>query len=100
MRPQELLRENWQLGWVELTFPQARARVSNTRSWRNAGFLYGFFSLMELVAGFRLARPFSLSDIMMVKPAFRLVLPGFHSTVTVPAVYYRALTSAKLHQDD
>jgi len=35
---QEVFRENWHWATVEPIFPQERASVSNTRSYRNAGF--------------------------------------------------------------
>jgi len=35
----------WLWGWI---FPQAKASVSNARSYRNSGFLYGFLALLWL----------------------------------------------------
>jgi hypothetical protein len=36
----------WHCPSTRLTLPQASAIVSNTRSWRNAGFRYGFLELL------------------------------------------------------
>jgi hypothetical protein len=47
----EVLRLKWQEPCVDCTLPQDSAMVSKTRSWRTAGFTYGFRAAVLASAG-------------------------------------------------